>query len=55
VDESSLASTNQVREFLNRLQPQDRAILIGDTRQHQGVEAGGHSSSFSRQECAPRI
>lgn len=40
VDESSLASTNQVREFLNRLGPHDRAILIGDTRQHQGVEAG---------------
>ena len=40
VDESSLASTNQMREFLNRLGTQDRAILIGDTRQHQGVEAG---------------
>ena len=40
VDESSLASTNQVREFLNRLGSQDRVILIGDTRQHQGVEAG---------------
>jgi len=40
VDESSLASTNQIREFLNRLGAQDRVILIGDTRQHQGVEAG---------------
>ncbi len=40
VDESSLASTNQVREFLARLGPQDRVLLIGDTRQHQGVEAG---------------
>jgi conjugative relaxase-like TrwC/TraI family protein len=40
VDESSLASTNQVREFLNRLGAQDRVLLIGDTRQHQGVEAG---------------
>ncbi|HEY4046368.1 MAG TPA: AAA family ATPase, partial [Acidobacteriaceae bacterium] len=40
VDESSLASTNQVREFLGRLGPQDRVLLIGDTRQHQGVEAG---------------
>ena len=40
VDESSLASTNQVREFLNRLGPQDRVIFIGDVRQHQGVEAG---------------
>jgi ATP-dependent exoDNAse (exonuclease V) alpha subunit len=40
VDESSLASTRQVRDFLARLGPQDRVLLIGDTRQHQGVEAG---------------
>jgi conjugative relaxase-like TrwC/TraI family protein len=40
IDESSLASTNQVREFLTRLGPRDRVLLIGDTRQHQGVEAG---------------
>ncbi len=40
VDESSLASTNQMREFLARLGSYDRVLLIGDTRQHQGVEAG---------------
>jgi conjugative relaxase-like TrwC/TraI family protein len=40
VDESSLASTNQMREFLARLGSQDRVLLIGDTRQHQSVEAG---------------
>jgi len=40
VDESSLASTNQMREFLARLGSNDRVLLIGDTRQHQGVEAG---------------
>ena len=40
VDESSLASTNQMREFLTRLGPNDRVLLIGDARQHQGVEAG---------------
>ena len=40
VDESSLMSTNQIREFLARLGPNDRVLLIGDTRQHQGVEAG---------------
>ncbi len=40
VDESSLASTNQMRDFLARLGPQDRVLLIGDVRQHQGVEAG---------------
>jgi conjugative relaxase-like TrwC/TraI family protein len=40
VDESSLASTNQMREFLSRIGPDDRVLLIGDIRQHQGVEAG---------------
>jgi conjugative relaxase-like TrwC/TraI family protein len=40
VDESSLASTNQIREFLARLGPGDHVLLIGDIRQHQGVEAG---------------
>ena len=40
VDESSLASTNQIREFLSRLGADDRVLSIGDIRQHQGVEAG---------------
>ena len=40
VDESSLASTKQVRDFLGRLDSEDRVLFIGDTRQHQGVEAG---------------
>src|SRR5487761_1448825 len=40
VDESSLASTRQMHDFLARLGSQDRVLLIGDTRQHQGVEAG---------------
>jgi ATP-dependent exoDNAse (exonuclease V) alpha subunit len=40
VDESSLASTKQVRDFLAKLESGDRVLLIGDTRQHQGVEAG---------------
>jgi conjugative relaxase-like TrwC/TraI family protein len=40
VDESSLASTKQVREFLEKIGPQDKVLLIGDTRQHQGVDAG---------------
>jgi ATP-dependent exoDNAse (exonuclease V) alpha subunit len=40
VDESSLASTSQMRDFLARLGNQDRVLLIGDIRQHQGVEAG---------------
>jgi conjugative relaxase-like TrwC/TraI family protein len=40
VDESSLTSTRQMKDFLERLGPQDRVLLIGDTRQHQGVDAG---------------
>jgi len=40
VDESSLASTGQVRDFLAKLGPGDRVLFIGDVRQHQGVEAG---------------
>ncbi|MGH9622754.1 MAG: MobF family relaxase [Bryobacteraceae bacterium] len=40
VDESSLASSKQMRDFLQTLQPQDRVLLIGDTRQHQSIEAG---------------
>src|ERR1700744_3179767 len=40
VDESSLEWTQQMREFLRRIGPQDRVLLIGDIRQHQGVDAG---------------
>lgn len=40
LDESSLASSKQMRDFLQKVSPQDRVLVIGDTRQHQGVEAG---------------
>ena len=40
VDESSLASTKQMHEFVGRLHPNDRVLLVGDTRQHESVEAG---------------
>ena len=40
LDESSLASTRQVHEFVNRLHPNDRLLLVGDRRQHEAVEAG---------------
>jgi conjugative relaxase-like TrwC/TraI family protein len=40
LDESSLASTKQMNEFLHRLRENDRVLLVGDTRQHQAVEAG---------------
>ena len=40
LDESSLASTKQMNEFLHRLKENDRVLLVGDTRQHEAVEAG---------------
>jgi conjugative relaxase-like TrwC/TraI family protein len=40
VDESSLASTKQVRDFLQKIGCQDIVLLVGDIRQHQAVEAG---------------
>jgi conjugative relaxase-like TrwC/TraI family protein len=40
LDESSLASTKQMNEFLHRLNGEDRVLLVGDTRQHEAVEAG---------------
>jgi len=40
LDESSLASTRQVNDFLKRLAPKDRVLLVGDTHQHEAVDAG---------------
>ena len=40
LDESSLASTKQMHEFLQRLGADDRVLLVGDIRQHQAVDAG---------------
>ena len=47
LDESSLASTKNVRDFFRTLQPQDHVILVGDDApdrrkvgQHTSVEAG---------------
>jgi len=40
LDESSLASTKQMHAFVSRLQVNDRVLLVGDTRQHESVEAG---------------
>jgi ATP-dependent exoDNAse (exonuclease V) alpha subunit len=40
LDESSLASTKQMRDFLERIGPHDKVVLIGDIRQHLGVDAG---------------
>ncbi len=40
LDESSLSSTRQMLDFLRRIGDQDRVLLIGDSRQHQAIEAG---------------
>jgi conjugative relaxase-like TrwC/TraI family protein len=40
LDESSLAGTRQMDAFLRGLGSTDRVLLVGDTRQHQAVEAG---------------
>ena len=40
LDESSLASTKQMHEFMDCLRRNDRVLLVGDTRQHESVEAG---------------
>ncbi|HEY6273388.1 MAG TPA: MobF family relaxase, partial [Terriglobales bacterium] len=40
LDESSLASTKQMNEFVHRVREHDRVLLVGDVRQHEAVEAG---------------
>ena len=40
LDESSLAGSRQMRGFLEKIGPNDRVLVIGDTRQHQAVDAG---------------
>jgi conjugative relaxase-like TrwC/TraI family protein len=40
VDESSMVSTRQMLTFVERLKENDRVLFVGDTRQHEAVEAG---------------
>ena len=41
LDESSLASTRQIHQFIARLNTAtDKVLLVGDVRQHQAVDAG---------------
>jgi ATP-dependent exoDNAse (exonuclease V) alpha subunit len=40
VDESSMASTQQMHTFVERLKGHDRVLFVGDVRQHEAVEAG---------------
>jgi conjugative relaxase-like TrwC/TraI family protein len=52
LDESSLASTKNLHKFFARLEPQDRVLLVGDSRQHQAVEAGTPFEQFQRHGMA---
>jgi len=46
LDESSLASTRNLHKFFSRLEAQDKVLLVGDSRQHQAVEAGTPFEQF---------
>jgi ATP-dependent exoDNAse (exonuclease V) alpha subunit len=37
---SSQNGSKQMHEFFERLQENDRVVLVGDVRQHQAVDAG---------------
>jgi conjugative relaxase-like TrwC/TraI family protein len=40
LDESGLAGTKRVNDFLSRVRPEDRVLLVGDVGRHEGIEAG---------------
>jgi conjugative relaxase-like TrwC/TraI family protein len=48
LDESSLASTRNLHKFFTRLEAQDKVLLVGDSRQHQAVEAGTPFEQFQK-------
>lgn len=48
LDESSLASTRNLHKFFSRLEAQDKVLLVGDSRQHQAVEAGTPFEQFQQ-------
>ena len=48
LDESSLASTSQIHTFLQRLTARDRVLLVGDSKQHEAVEAGSPFAQAQR-------
>ncbi|MGI8835268.1 MAG: MobF family relaxase, partial [Pyrinomonadaceae bacterium] len=52
LDESSLASTKSLHKFFARLGSQDRVLLVGDSRQHQAVEAGTPFEQFQKHGMA---
>jgi conjugative relaxase-like TrwC/TraI family protein len=52
LDESSLASTRNLHKFLARLESSDKVLLVGDSRQHQAVEAGTPFEQFQKHGMA---
>jgi ATP-dependent exoDNAse (exonuclease V) alpha subunit len=40
VDESTLASTRQMNDFMKCIRQHDRVLFVGDTQQHEAVDAG---------------
>lgn len=48
LDESSLASTRHLHKFFGRLESSDKVLLVGDSRQHQAVEAGTPFEQFQK-------
>ena len=52
LDESSLASTRNLHKFFARLEASDKVLLVGDSRQHQAVEAGTPFEQFQKHGMA---
>jgi conjugative relaxase-like TrwC/TraI family protein len=52
LDESSLASTKNLHKFFARLESSDKVLLVGDSRQHQAVEAGTPFEQFQKHGMA---
>ena len=51
VDESSFVSSRQMDKFFREaVKTGDRVLLVGDTRQHEGVEAGKPFARIQREE-----
>lgn len=52
LDESSLASTRNLHKFFAHLEPSDKVLFVGDSRQHQAVEAGTPFEQFQKHGMA---
>jgi conjugative relaxase-like TrwC/TraI family protein len=52
LDESSLASNRNLHKFFARLEAKDKVLFVGDSRQHQAVEAGTPFEQFQKHGMA---